>query len=51
MQIQWSLVTNQVSYTLLFAVRDEITALVDDLVINTKKLVRATTKEIEKWRR
>ncbi|KAL2334486.1 hypothetical protein Fmac_015699 [Flemingia macrophylla] len=30
---------------------DDITALVDDLVINTKKLIRATSKEIEKWRR
>jgi len=31
--------------------RDDITALVDDLVINTKKLIRATSKEIDKWRR
>ncbi|TKY45037.1 Cadmium-induced protein AS8 [Spatholobus suberectus] len=30
---------------------DDITALVDDLVINTKKLIRETSKEIEKWRR
>ncbi|OIV98948.1 hypothetical protein TanjilG_07383 [Lupinus angustifolius] len=30
---------------------DDITALVDDFVINTKKLIRATSKEIEKWRR
>ena len=31
--------------------RDEIGALVDDLVDNTKKLVRATSREIDKWRR
>ncbi|KAJ8770012.1 hypothetical protein K2173_009095 [Erythroxylum novogranatense] len=31
--------------------RDEIGALVDELVINSKKLVRATSREIEKWRR
>ncbi|RZB92198.1 Protein EARLY-RESPONSIVE TO DEHYDRATION 7, chloroplastic [Glycine soja] len=30
---------------------DDITALVDDLVINTKKLIKATSKEIDKWRR
>ncbi|RDX69379.1 hypothetical protein CR513_51514 [Mucuna pruriens] len=30
---------------------DDITALVDDIVINTKKLIRATSKEIDKWRR
>ncbi|CAM8943869.1 unnamed protein product [Rhodiola kirilowii] len=31
--------------------QDEISALVDELVINTKKLIYVTTKEIEKWRR
>lgn len=31
--------------------RDEIGALVDDLIINTKKLISATSKEIDKWRR
>ncbi|KDP37800.1 hypothetical protein JCGZ_06702 [Jatropha curcas] len=31
--------------------QDEIGALVDELVINTKKLVRATSREIEKWRK
>lgn len=31
--------------------RDDITALVDDLVINTKKFIKATSKEIDKWRR
>ncbi|CAL0328662.1 unnamed protein product [Lupinus luteus] len=30
---------------------DDITAIVDDFVIHTKKLIRATSKEIEKWRR
>ncbi|GLU16317.1 hypothetical protein SLE2022_327560 [Rubroshorea leprosula] len=31
--------------------QDDINALIDELVINTKKLVRATSKEIDKWRR
>ncbi|XP_028798125.1 ATP-dependent RNA helicase glh-2 [Neltuma alba] len=31
--------------------QDDIAALVDELVINTKKLIRTTTREIEKWRR
>ncbi|KAB5512426.1 hypothetical protein DKX38_029492 [Salix brachista] len=30
---------------------DEIGGLIDELVINTKKLVKATSREIEKWRR
>ncbi|KAM1242615.1 hypothetical protein ACFX2G_034953 [Malus domestica] len=30
---------------------DDIGALVEELVDNTKKLFRATTKEIDKWRR
>ncbi|KAL5081115.1 hypothetical protein RYX36_009536 [Vicia faba] len=30
---------------------DDITALVDDIVINTKKLIKATSREIDKWRR
>ncbi|XP_038712960.1 uncharacterized protein LOC120006909 isoform X2 [Tripterygium wilfordii] len=34
-----------------FPSQDEISSLIDELVINTKKLVRATSKEIEKWRR
>lgn len=32
-------------------VRDEMGAIVDELVINTKKLIRATSREIDKWRR
>lgn len=32
-------------------VRDDIGALVEELVDNTKKLVRATTREMDKWRR
>ena len=31
--------------------RDDVNALVDDLVINTKKLMDAASKEIDKWRR
>ncbi|KAL5703988.1 hypothetical protein ACHQM5_022472 [Ranunculus cassubicifolius] len=31
--------------------QDELGALIDDLVVNTKKVIRATSKEIEKWRR
>ncbi|KAF8405634.1 hypothetical protein HHK36_007710 [Tetracentron sinense] len=31
--------------------QDEIGALIDEVVINTKKLIRATSKEIDKWRR
>ncbi|KAF7813316.1 ATP-dependent RNA helicase glh-2-like [Senna tora] len=31
--------------------RDDISGLVDEIVINTKKLIRETTKEIDKWRR
>ncbi|XP_010252320.1 PREDICTED: glycine-rich protein [Nelumbo nucifera] len=31
--------------------QDEISALIDEVVINTKKLIRATSKEIDKWRR
>ncbi|KAK1263710.1 hypothetical protein QJS04_geneDACA016237 [Acorus gramineus] len=30
--------------------QDHITVLIDDLVANTKKLIKATSKEIEKWR-
>ncbi|CAL0303533.1 unnamed protein product [Lupinus luteus] len=30
---------------------DDITAIMDDLVINTKRLMRATSKETEKWSR
>lgn len=32
-------------------VRDEIGALVDELVLNTKKLIQATSREVDKWRR
>ncbi|KAL3845737.1 hypothetical protein ACJIZ3_003140 [Penstemon smallii] len=32
-------------------VQDEIGALVDELVVNTKKLIQATSKEVDKWRR
>ncbi|KAK6937907.1 hypothetical protein RJ641_031415 [Dillenia turbinata] len=31
--------------------QEEIDVLINDLVINTKKLIRATSREIEKWRR
>ncbi|KAJ4953638.1 hypothetical protein NE237_030470 [Protea cynaroides] len=31
--------------------QDEIGALIDEVVIHTKKLIRATSKEIDKWRR
>ncbi|PON95131.1 glycine-rich protein [Trema orientale] len=34
-----------------FPTRDEIGALIDDLVDNSKKLVRATSRELDKWRR
>ncbi|XP_019427014.1 PREDICTED: keratin, type II cytoskeletal 5-like isoform X2 [Lupinus angustifolius] len=31
--------------------RDDITALVDELVDNTKNLIAVTSREIDKWRR
>ncbi|XP_050234526.1 uncharacterized protein LOC126682804 [Mercurialis annua] len=31
--------------------QDEIASVIDELVINTKKLVKATSREIEKWRK
>ena len=31
--------------------QDEIGAIVDELVLNTKKMVRATSREIDKWRK
>ncbi|KAK7825416.1 hypothetical protein CFP56_033118 [Quercus suber] len=34
-----------------FPSQDEIGALVDELIINTKKVIRATSREIDKWRR
>ncbi|KAI4347439.1 hypothetical protein L6164_008252 [Bauhinia variegata] len=34
-----------------FLSQDEITALVDDVVINTKRLIRVTSRELDKWRR
>ncbi|KAH6763900.1 glycine-rich protein [Perilla frutescens var. hirtella] len=33
-----------------FPEKDEIGALVDELVLNTKELIRATSKEVNKWR-
>ncbi|ONK57784.1 uncharacterized protein A4U43_C09F4060 [Asparagus officinalis] len=30
--------------------QDRIDALLDDLIMNTKKLIKATSKELEKWR-
>lgn len=30
--------------------RDEIGGLVDELVVNTKRLIRATSREVNKWR-
>jgi hypothetical protein len=35
----------------LLIISDEVGSLIDELVINTKKLVKATSREIEKWRR
>lgn len=29
--------------------RNEVDSLIDELVVSTKKLVKATTNEIEKW--
>lgn len=31
--------------------RDHIDILVDELIENTKKLIKVTSKEIDKWRR
>ncbi|KAL3641525.1 hypothetical protein CASFOL_016493 [Castilleja foliolosa] len=31
--------------------QDEIGDLVDELVVNTKKLIQATSREVDKWRR
>lgn len=31
--------------------QDEISSLVDEIVVNTKKLMKATSREVEKWRR
>ncbi|KAL3503800.1 hypothetical protein ACH5RR_033641 [Cinchona calisaya] len=31
--------------------QDEIGVLIDELVMNTKKLVKATSREVDKWRR
>lgn len=31
--------------------QDEIGALIDEVVINTKKLIKATSREVDKWRR
>ncbi|KAL0540574.1 hypothetical protein IC582_020582 [Cucumis melo] len=35
----------------IFPHQDDIGALVDDLVLNTKRLIRATSREIDKWKR
>ncbi|XP_075648654.1 uncharacterized protein LOC142619443 [Castanea sativa] len=37
--------------TMANLMRDEIGALVDELIINTKKVIRATSREIDKWKR
>ncbi|KAK4753849.1 hypothetical protein SAY87_001953 [Trapa incisa] len=31
--------------------QDEIGELIDDLIVNTKKLIRATSREIDKWKK
>ncbi|KAF9587164.1 hypothetical protein IFM89_039604 [Coptis chinensis] len=31
--------------------QDELGVLIDELVVNTKKVIRATSREVEKWRR
>ncbi|XP_059297390.1 uncharacterized protein LOC132050249 [Lycium ferocissimum] len=31
--------------------RNEVGELLDELVVNTKKLIKATTQELDKWRR
>lgn len=36
---------------LLLAFRDDIDSLVHEIVVNTKKLIKATSKELDKWRR
>ncbi|KAF4364420.1 hypothetical protein F8388_006997 [Cannabis sativa] len=48
---RYSSVGNLYSGSRNIPTQDEIGALVDDLVISTKRLVKATSKEIEKWRR
>nr|GMD21594.1 glycine-rich cell wall structural protein 1 [Ipomoea batatas] len=34
-----------------FPTQNEIDTLIDDLVVNTKKLIRATSHEVDKWKR
>ncbi|KAI3684605.1 hypothetical protein L6452_33829 [Arctium lappa] len=34
-----------------FPIQDEIGGLIDEVVVNTKKLIKATHREVEKWRR
>ncbi|XP_009602078.1 uncharacterized protein LOC107779538 isoform X1 [Nicotiana tabacum] len=34
-----------------FPNQDEVGELIDELVVNTKKLIKATTQELDKWRR
>lgn len=31
--------------------QDEIVSYIDEIIVNTKKLIKATSKEMEKWRR
>ncbi|XAR57474.1 hypothetical protein NMG60_11025630 [Bertholletia excelsa] len=31
--------------------QDEVGALIDEVVLNTKKLIKATSREVDKWRR
>ncbi|CAA3031124.1 keratin, type II cytoskeletal 59 kDa, component IV [Olea europaea subsp. europaea] len=31
--------------------QDDISDLIDEIVVNTKKLMKATSREVEKWRR
>ncbi|KAL5538259.1 hypothetical protein UlMin_027754 [Ulmus minor] len=47
----FSNVANLYNASANFPTQDEIGALIDELVDNTKKLARATSKEIDKWRR
>ncbi|XP_055816668.1 uncharacterized protein LOC129886139 [Solanum dulcamara] len=34
-----------------FLNQDEVGQLLDEIVVNTKKLIKATTQELDKWRR
>ncbi|EXC32490.1 hypothetical protein L484_012657 [Morus notabilis] len=48
---RYSNIANLNSASSNFPTRDEIGVLIDELVDNTKKLVRATSREFDKWRR